>query len=976
MSNKKEIVSIWVENNSEVTAKFEASRKALSSYGVFSINTIILEIKKNYQLSGTVFDTDFVKFIKEYQKSRGLTADGVLGMETLKRLDEDVPGMFDLKTKKAIENYKNWFSETEKKQVSVETKKELGGIESKLLADDVEPKNEVFAFAKKNIPLLWNTIEEMQSEITKFQEETLQNPATGKLEKRNFVELKTRLYLTDDKFENIRKNWLTEEDKKQILYHMQNWDILSKWGQRVITFVENLKKINQDNPEFMKRNKDFFEKFDNFFGIQRVQNEDRIAEARKNEKSLYAIIKDDKMSTGEKLKAIATDPWVLLVAGIAFLFGWFGDNTVLTNTWWKRLWILLLGPVAWDKIGMWEIIDDIWEKTDKVIKNWNKSAAFIEWEKTSKKVIKNAPNYLLQAKKSVSSGVDSVKETGIKMLDSLNKTATGFMDANKNLFEKWKWIEETKFEKMHTILVEDEKFWKTEISKLKDSLWDETKIKNLLSAKTLAKFSEMKVGKDDLLNYTKLLTEKAKSSQVYVWDIFVWENYSVLGKVFEKVEWHDSYLKDVNLNLKVKNLVSGLSDGLRWEVSLKLADSASKIDSLEENIWANKNYLSELLNKNLSLKDRNIIEKLEALYLMKYNFDKASKELENPNLSKDERNEIIEKFDKLVNKSKLDRETKLYFEAKVLNSENNLTDSQKDLIDTQVELWEFYQALEKIWKIPSSGSSIEEYKKFLNNDEKRIALGLVLSKFENENGGKDIKWLNYSDINWFEFNGDLNKLSVVEYKTVKILTEGTKIEAAFSNLLKNLEDLKQKENDKFDKFLNKLSNEYWEKNTQLLLANIPNLSKELSKLTKENFFVNVETNNLENLLRNLGQIQAGTSIFDNFEWKLKTVKDDAKIPWNDLFDKISQVKSVLEIKEKDLVRLEVEKNFFKNYEKLYNLLTVEERKDLPVPNSTDMNWMKKEDLSTELSQKIDAWLDLKKDAERVKIVEEMYKALK
>jgi hypothetical protein len=40
------------------------------------------------------------------------------------------------------------------------------------------------------------------------------------------------------------------------------------------------------------------------------------------------------------------------------------------------------------------------------------------------------------------------------------------------------------------------------------------------------------------------------------------------------------------------------------------------------------------------------------------------------------------------------------------------------------------------------------------------------------------------------------------------LTEGTKVEFAFNNLLKNLEDLKQKENDKFDKFLNKLSNEY------------------------------------------------------------------------------------------------------------------------------------------------------------------------
>jgi hypothetical protein len=82
--------------------------------------------------------------------------------------------------------------------------------------------------------------------------------------------------------------------------------------------------------------------------------------------------------------------------------------------------------------------------------------------------------------------------------------------------------------------------------------------------------------------------------------------------------------------------------------------------------------------------------------LIKYNFDKTSKELENPNLSKDKRNEIIEKFDKLVKKSKLDKETKLYFEAKVLNSENNLTDSQKDLIDTQTELIEFNQALEKI----------------------------------------------------------------------------------------------------------------------------------------------------------------------------------------------------------------------------------------------------------------------------------------
>ena len=128
-------------------------------------------------------------------------------------------------------------------------------------------------------------------------------------------------------------------------------------------------------------------------------------------------------------------------------------------------------------------------------------------------------------------------------------------------------------------------------------------------------------------------------------------------------------------------------------------------------------------------------------------------------------------------------------------------------------------------------------------------------------------------------------------------------------------------------------------------------------------------------MRNLGQIQAGTSIFDNFEWKLKTVKDDEKISWNDLFDKISQIKSVLEAKEKDLVRLDAEKSFFKNYEKLYNLLTVDERKGLPVPNSADMNWMKKEDLSFALSQKMDAWVDLEKDSERKRIVLEMNKAL-
>ena len=74
--------------------------------------------------------------------------------------------------------------------------------------------------------------------------------------------------------------------------------------------------------------------------------------------------------------------------------------------------------------------------------------------------------------------------------------------------------------------------------------------------------------------------------------------------------------------------------------------------------------------------------------------------------------------------------------------------------------------------------------------------------------------------------------------------------------------------------------------------------------------------------------------------------------------------------------MDAEKNFFKNYEKLYNLLTVEERKDLPVPNSADMNWMKKEDLSLALSQEMNAWLDLEKDSERKRIVLEMNKALK
>lgn len=91
---------------------------------------------------------------------------------------------------------------------------------------------------------------------------------------------------------------------------------------------------------------------------------ERAGETRgRDGRSLYAIATDENMSPSERVRAIASDPMLLIGGGILFLFGVFGWNTRFTNSFMKRLWIviggLMFGPAVIDRLGIWEALEDI-----------------------------------------------------------------------------------------------------------------------------------------------------------------------------------------------------------------------------------------------------------------------------------------------------------------------------------------------------------------------------------------------------------------------------------------------------------------------------------------------------------------------------------------------------------------------------------------------------------------------------------------
>lgn len=138
---------------------------------------------------------------------------------------------------------------------------------------------------------------------------------------------------------------------------------------RLIFLVEGYENQHKENNQFDRLYGEFYVWY-NSWKSQYAESEEgqrviRQAEntAWRDGRSLYAIATDESMPVSERIKAIATDPMLLMWWAILFLFWVVGGNTRFTNSFMKRLgiviWWLMFWPAVWDRLGVWEAIDDL-----------------------------------------------------------------------------------------------------------------------------------------------------------------------------------------------------------------------------------------------------------------------------------------------------------------------------------------------------------------------------------------------------------------------------------------------------------------------------------------------------------------------------------------------------------------------------------------------------------------------------------------
>ncbi len=172
--------------------------------------------------------------------------------------------------------------------------------------------------------------------------------------------------------DKIDTQWITEKT----LVKIKNTLTKLSFGSKNYMMLQALVKWFNDNPNITKttKQKSLIEEIINT-NKKREKSPEWIKVKKKLEKhqevqkSFYQIIKDDSIPWDEKIKLIATDPLMLMVWGLLFLFGvvWWG--TKFTDSPLKRIgwiiWWALFGKSLWNKIGAGEFIDD----TTKIASN-------------------------------------------------------------------------------------------------------------------------------------------------------------------------------------------------------------------------------------------------------------------------------------------------------------------------------------------------------------------------------------------------------------------------------------------------------------------------------------------------------------------------------------------------------------------------------------------------------------------------------
>lgn len=632
-------------NNLTITPLEAAKRKSMENLKAYGLDIISLTweiyfisrmkdaFRNSYNMdSFNDYSPEFFQAVCDFQRKNNMTSNGVLDIDFLVKFDRQYPNVFSDMEKARILNYfqnREKYVNSEAKYIYTETQESIVKTELDLVDDIWMPKHEVFKFVKTELNLNWN-VTEMRTQIVTFQKEHNLREADWKIWKETYYESLARNYFSGEKILNMNENGISKNDQKLILEIFENGRKWSPELTKISAFLEAFRQKGQTNLNFHRDYWEFYGKYDaiilNYKNSPDWIQDQKIANQRAQ--SFYSIAKDPNIPTDEKIKRIVTDPTVLMVGSLLFLFWVVGSDSKYTDSFLKRwawlLWAGLFWPDIWNKLWLWEALRDAKKTISTVWDNVESGSGVRETQAAkTENFIKELPGHITQKLKDAWNYTSQAAE---KWLESINSSFWAISAKNealkksKNDEEKEKYITDENFYKLSNNFAKDEKLFETSINDLEKAKTEPAEIKKYLSEDTKkALYPENQTDEEkqkmdkDLKNYVSLLLSEKDSDDYYIKDIII--SKSIFSKGVDLLTSTVDYNEIPEINKKIEDSVSKISQ--KEESNVKLA-----LFSITSNPWEKVNKLEAILKKeDLMESDKREIEILRDIYLIDKNYN-------------------------------------------------------------------------------------------------------------------------------------------------------------------------------------------------------------------------------------------------------------------------------------------------------------------------------------------------------------------
>jgi hypothetical protein len=286
--------------------------------------------------------------IKAYQRTNGLTEDGVIGFDTYsKMLEQRVPVWGD-----AIG--------TTNAQEVINNHSESPITGANLSQISISPVDAINLASKYINPLTHEGVKAWQAD------HEIDND--GRIGKETYIEVLAG-DITWNVVDALSNKDISQTLENKVILTLEHGNLTWKNLQRLQIILKNFQNAHENSIEVTNKFQKIFNALNHSWQRFAESEEGQAAIERawetkwRDGRSLYAIATDEEMSVSDRVWAIVSDPMLLIWGGIMFLFGVFWSNTRFTDSFMKRIWVVLgwlfFGPAIWNKLGVWEALEDL-----------------------------------------------------------------------------------------------------------------------------------------------------------------------------------------------------------------------------------------------------------------------------------------------------------------------------------------------------------------------------------------------------------------------------------------------------------------------------------------------------------------------------------------------------------------------------------------------------------------------------------------